>query len=149
VTEAFCVERYSHVMHIVSSVSGTLAPERDALDVLMSCFPAGTLSGSPKIRAMQIIDELEPTRRGLYGGAVCYLDLRGNLESCIVIRTVVVQAGKAYVQAGAGIVYDSVPEMEYRETLHKASAVIQAIRAAHRAQGDLGAIDASIAGERP
>ena len=147
--DLFVIERYSHVMHIVSSVSGTLAPERDALDVLMSCFPAGTLSGSPKIRAMQIIDELEPTRRGLYGGAVCYLDLRGNLESCIVIRTVVVQAGKAYVQAGAGIVYDSVPEMEYRETLHKASAVIQAIRAAHRAQGDLGAIDASIAGERP
>jgi len=147
--DLFVIERYSHVMHIVSSVNGQLAEGKDALDALLSCFPAGTLSGSPKIRAMEIIDELEPTRRGLYGGAVCYLDLRGNLESCIVIRTVVLQNGLAHVQAGAGIVYDSVPEMEYRETLHKASAVIQAIRAAHRAQGDLGAIDASIAEDRP
>jgi len=146
--DLFIIERYSHVMHIVSSVTGQLAQGKDALDALLSCFPAGTLSGSPKIRAMQIIDELEPTRRGLYGGAVCYLDLKGNLDSCIVIRTVVVQDGRAHVQAGAGIVYDSVPEMEYRETLHKASAVIQAIRAAHRAQGDLGAIDASIAEDR-
>ena len=147
--DLFVVERYSHVMHIVSSVQGRLANGKDALDALMSGFPAGTLSGAPKIRAMQIIDELEPTRRGLYGGAVCYLDLAGNLESCIVIRTVVVRDGLAHVQAGAGIVHDSDPESEFKETLHKASAVVQAIRAAHRAHGELGSIEASIAEENP
>jgi anthranilate synthase component 1 len=145
--DLFVVERYSHVMHIVSSVTGKLAEGKDCLDALMSCFPAGTLSGAPKIRAMEIIDELEPTRRGLYGGAVCYLDLAGNMESCIVIRTVVMRDGLAHVQAGAGIVFDSDPVSEYEETLHKASAVIQAIRSAHRAHGDLGGIDVSIAEE--
>ena len=145
--DLFVVERYSHVMHIVSSVQGRLAKGKDALDALMSGFPAGTLSGAPKIRAMEIIDELEPTRRGLYGGAVCYLDLAGNLESCIVIRTVVVRDGLAHVQAGAGIVHDSDPQKEYEETLHKASAVVQAIRAAHRAHGELGSIEGSIAEE--
>ncbi|MBK9579374.1 MAG: anthranilate synthase component I [Fibrobacterota bacterium] len=145
--DLFVVERYSHVMHIVSSVTGKLKAGCDALDALISGFPAGTLSGAPKIRAMEIIDELEPTRRGLYGGAVCYLDLAGNLESCIVIRTVVVRDGLAHVQAGAGIVHDSDPAAEFDETLHKASAVVQAIRAAHRAHGELGAIGGSIAEE--
>jgi len=147
--DLFVVERYSHVMHIVSSVQGRLKEGKDEFDALISGFPAGTLSGAPKIRAMEIIDELEPTRRGLYGGAVCYLDLAGNLESCIVIRTVVVRGGQAHVQAGAGIVHDSDPESEYKETLHKASAVVQAIRAAHRAHGELGSIEASIAEETP
>jgi anthranilate synthase component I len=146
--DLFVIERYSHVMHIVSSVQGRLAAGNDAIDALMSCFPAGTLSGAPKIRAMQIIDELEPTRRGLYGGAVCYFDLAGNLESCIVIRTVVVRDGVAHVQAGAGIVHDSNAESEYNETLHKASAVVQAIRAAHRAHGELGSLEASIAEDK-
>ena len=146
--DLFVIERYSHVMHIVSSVKGRLAKGKDAIDALMSCFPAGTLSGAPKIRAMQIIDELEPTRRGLYGGAVCYFDLAGNMESCIVIRTVVVRDGWAHVQAGAGIVHDSDPVSEYNETLHKASAVVQAIRAAHRAHGELGSIEASIAEDK-
>ena len=143
--DLFVVERYSHVMHIVSSVKGRLAAGKDCLDALMSCFPAGTLSGAPKIRAMEIIDELEPTRRGLYGGAVCYLDLAGNMDTCIVIRSVVMRNGVAHVQAGAGIVYDSDPVKEYEETLHKASAVVQAIRAAHRAHGDLAGIETSIA----
>ncbi|HOX52839.1 MAG TPA: chorismate-binding protein, partial [Fibrobacteria bacterium] len=146
--DLFVVERYSHVMHIVSSVTGKLKEGRDALDALVSGFPAGTLSGAPKIRAMEIIDELEPTRRGLYGGAVCYFDLAGNMDSCIVIRTVVVRDGLAHVQAGAGIVHDSDPAAEFDETLHKASAVVQAIRAAHRAHGELGAIDGSIAEEQ-
>lgn len=146
--DLFVIERYSHVMHIVSSVQGRLAKGKDAIDALMSCFPAGTLSGAPKIRAMEIIDELEPTRRGLYGGAVCYFDLAGNMDSCIVIRTVVVRDGWAHVQAGAGIVHDSDPESEYNETLHKASAVVQAIRAAHRAHGELGSLEASIAEDR-
>jgi anthranilate synthase component 1 len=146
--DLFVIERYSHVMHIVSSVKGILAKGKDAIDALMSGFPAGTLSGAPKIRAMEIIDQLEPTRRGLYGGAVCYFDLAGNLESCIVIRTVVVRDGWAHVQAGAGIVHDSDPVSEYNETLHKASAVVQAIRAAHRAHGELGSIEASIAEDK-
>ncbi|MEK7394935.1 MAG: chorismate-binding protein, partial [Fibrobacterota bacterium] len=146
--DLFVIERYSHVMHIVSSVKGVLAKGKDAIDALMSGFPAGTLSGAPKIRAMEIIDQLEPTRRGLYGGAVCYFDLAGNLESCIVIRTVVVRDGWAHVQAGAGIVHDSDPVSEYNETLHKASAVVQAIRAAHRAHGELGSIEASIAEDK-
>jgi anthranilate synthase component 1 len=124
------IEGLSHIMHIVSVVRGTLKKEAHALDALMSCLPAGTLSGAPKIRAMEIIDDLEPTRRGVYGGAVCYLDFRGNLDSCITIRTLLLKDGVAYVQAGAGIVADSVPETEYQETRHKARAAMLAVEAA-------------------
>jgi len=127
VPEFMTVERYSHVMHIESSVVGELSPEKDALDALVATFPAGTLSGAPKIRAMEIIDELEPARRGLYGGALGYLDLRGNLDFCIAIRTVVMRGGEASVQAGAGIVADSDPLAETRETEAKAGAVFAAL----------------------
>jgi anthranilate synthase component 1 len=126
------VERYSHVMHLASSLSGKLRPDADCFDALMACFPAGTLSGAPKVRAMEIIDELEPTRRGIYGGAILYLDFSGNLDSCIGLRTLVAKAGRAYVQAGAGIVADSVPAREYRESVNKARAVIKALEIAHR-----------------
>ena len=129
------VERYSHVMHLVSSLRGRLRDKIDCFDALMACFPAGTLSGAPKVRAMQIIDELEPTRRGIYGGAILYLDFSGNLDSCIGLRTLVAKGGQAYVQAGAGIVADSVPEREYEETVNKARAVIQALEIAHRGNG--------------
>jgi anthranilate synthase component I len=121
------VERYSHVMHLVSSVRGKLRPSLDAWDTLWACFPAGTVTGAPKVRAMQIISELEPTRRGVYAGTVLYLDFSGNLNSCIAIRSVVVTGGKAYVQVGAGIVADSVPEREYEETLNKGRAMLNAI----------------------
>ena len=124
------VERYSHVMHIVSSIEGQLRPELTAVDALRACFPAGTLSGAPKVRAMEIIEELEPTRRGTYGGAVLYADFSGNLDSCIAIRSLLVQGGKGYVQSGAGIVADSVPEMEHQEAINKAQAVIHAIEQA-------------------
>ena len=124
------VERYSHVMHIVSAVEGKLRPELTAVDALRACFPAGTLSGAPKVRAMEIIEELEPARRGIYGGAVMYADFSGNLDSCIVIRSLVTTRGKGYVQAGAGLVADSVPEMEYRESINKAQAVIRSIERA-------------------
>jgi anthranilate synthase component 1 len=124
------IEPLSHVMHIVSVVKGRLRPEAHSLDALMSCLPAGTLSGAPKIRAMQIIDGLEPTRRGIYGGAVCYLDFRGNLDSCIAIRTLLLKDGTAYVQAGAGLVADSVPGTEYEETRHKARAAMLAVEMA-------------------
>lgn len=124
------VERYSHVMHIVSTIHGQLNPELTAVDALRACFPAGTLSGAPKVRAMEIIEELEPTRRGTYGGTVLYADFSGNLDSCIAIRSLLAKDGKGYVQAGAGIVADSVPEMEYRESLNKAQAVIRAIEQA-------------------
>ncbi len=130
VPEFMQVERYSHVMHIESSVVGELVPERDALDALVAAFPAGTLSGAPKIRAMEIIDELEPARRGLYGGALGYLDLRGNLDFCIAIRTIVLSGGHATIQAGAGIVADSDPETEQRETEAKAGALFEALRLA-------------------
>jgi anthranilate synthase component 1 len=120
------VERYSHVMHLVSAIEGRLRPELDALDALAACFPAGTLSGAPKVRAMEIIEELEPVRRGLYGGSVLYADFAGNLDSCIAIRTMLVQGGRAYVQAGAGIVADSVPQREYEESLNKAQALVRA-----------------------
>ncbi len=125
------VERYSHVMHLVSSLRSTLRPDVDCFAALASCFPAGTLSGAPKVRAMEIIDELEPTRRGVYGGAILYLDFAGNLDSCIAIRTLVVKDGIAYVQAGGGIVYDSVPAREYEETVNKAKALFRAIEIAH------------------
>jgi anthranilate synthase component 1 len=130
VPEFMKLERYSHVIHIVSSVVGELAGERDALDALVATFPAGTLSGAPKIRAMEIIDELEPSARGLYGGALGYLDLRGNLDFCIAIRTLVFRGGQATVQAGGGIVADSDPWGEQRETEAKAGALVQALRLA-------------------
>jgi len=125
------VERYSHVMHLVSSLRGRLRDGLDCFDALMACFPAGTLSGAPKIRAMEIIDELEPTRRGLYAGSVMYLDFSGNLDSCIALRTLVAKNGRAYIQAGGGIVADSVPEREYQETVNKARAVVRALEIAH------------------
>jgi len=124
------VERYSHVMHIVSTIEGRLKPELTAVDALRACFPAGTLSGAPKVRAMEIIEELEPARRGTYGGAVLYADFSGNLDSCIAIRSMLATGGKGYVQAGAGIVADSVPELEHAESINKAQAVIRAIERA-------------------
>jgi anthranilate synthase component 1 len=132
VPEFMRLERYSHVTHIVSSVTGELAPGKDALDALVATFPAGTLTGAPKIRAMEIIDELEPSRRGLYGGALGYVDLRGNLDFCITIRTVVMRDGVATLQAGAGIVADSDPSAEERETEAKAGALFEALRLASR-----------------
>ncbi len=125
------VERYSHVMHLVSSLRGKLRENVDCLDALMACFPAGTLSGAPKIRAMEIIDELEPTRRGIYAGAILYLDFSGNLDSCIGLRTLVAKDGKVHIQAGGGVVADSVPAKEYQETLNKARAVMLAAEIAH------------------
>lgn len=130
VPELMNLERFSHVLHIVSSVAGELAPGQDALDALKATFPAGTLSGAPKIRAMEIIDELEPARRGLYGGALGYMDFRGNLDFCIAIRTIVVEHGRATVQAGAGIVADSDPAAERRETEAKAEVMLEALRVA-------------------
>ena len=124
------LERYSHVMHLVSVVEGQLAEGRDRLDALVSCFPAGTVSGAPKVRAMQIINDLEPTRRGLYAGAVGYLDFAGNLDFCIAIRSILLEGGKAYIQAGAGIVADSNPTAEYEETRDKARAMIRALELA-------------------
>jgi anthranilate synthase component 1 len=124
------VERYSHVMHLVSRLQGRLRPDADSYAALAACFPAGTLSGAPKVRAMEIIDELEPTRRGLYGGAVLYLDFSGNLNSCIVIRTVLIRNQQAYLQAGAGIVADSVPALEYEESMNKAKAMLKAFEMA-------------------
>ncbi len=126
------VERYSHVMHLVSSLSGKLRGDLDCFDALMACFPAGTVSGAPKIRAMQIIDELEPTRRGIYAGAILYLDFSGNLDSCIALRTLVAKNGRAYIQAGGGVVADSVPEREYQETVNKARAIVSALEIAHQ-----------------
>ena len=130
VDEMMGIERYSHVMHIVSSVTGTLREDLGPVDVLRAIFPAGTVSGAPKVRAMQIIDELEPTRRGCYAGAVGYVDFSGNLDTCIAIRTLVLKDGHAYVQAGAGIVADSEPSSEEQETRSKAGAVLTAVRAA-------------------
>lgn len=125
------VERYSHVMHLVSALRGRLREGVDCFGALMACFPAGTLSGAPKIRAMEIIDELEPTRRGIYAGAILYLDFSGNLDSCIALRTLVAKDGRAYVQAGGGIVADSIPEREYQETVNKARAALRALEIAH------------------
>jgi anthranilate synthase component 1 len=126
VTDRMVVERYSHVMHIVSNVEGMLKPGLDALDVLKATFPAGTLTGAPKIRAMEIIDELEPTKRGIYGGACGYLSFQGDMDLAIAIRTGIVKDGMLYVQAAAGIVADSVPESEWKETENKARAVLRA-----------------------
>src|SRR5215472_5841459 len=124
------VERFSHVMHLVSSLSGKLRKEVDCFDALLACFPAGTLSGAPKVRAMEIIDELEPTRRGIYAGAILYLDFSGNVDSCIALRTLVAKGGRVYIQAGAGIVADSIPEREFEETVNKARALLKALEAA-------------------
>jgi anthranilate synthase component 1 len=131
VSEFMGIERYSHVMHIVSNVQGRLTPGMDALDVLEAAFPAGTVSGAPKIRAMEIIERLEPSRSGPYAGCVGYLSFSKNLDTCITIRTIVVKGNKAYIQAGAGIVADSDPRKEYQETLNKAKAQIKAIEMAH------------------
>lgn len=124
------IERYSHVMHIVSDIKGNLAKEQTSVDALMQCFPAGTVSGAPKIRAMEIIDELEPTKRGPYAGAVGYFDFSGNMDTCIVIRTMMVTDSKVYIQAGAGIVADSDPQKEYIETKNKADALVEALSVA-------------------
>ena len=124
-TEQMVVERYSHVMHMVSNVEGKLIPDTSTPDVLRATFPAGTVSGAPKIRAMEIIDELEPTSRGIYSGAIGYFGWDGNLDTAIAIRTAIVHNGQIHVQAGAGIVYDSIPEREWHETMHKAQALLQ------------------------
>jgi anthranilate synthase component 1 len=126
VTEAFAIERYSHVMHIVSNVEGLLKPGMTSMDVLKATFPAGTLTGAPKVHAMELIDQLEPSKRGLYGGAVGYLSYAGDMDLAIAIRTAIVKDGTLYVQAAAGVVADSVPEMEWRETEHKARALLRA-----------------------
>lgn len=124
------IERYSHVMHIVSNVTGKIRKDKDFFDAFLSCMPAGTVSGAPKLRAMEIIAELENEARGAYAGAIGYLGFSGNLDTCITIRTIIFKHGKAYVQAGAGIVWDSVPEKEYEETVNKAKALLKAIRMA-------------------
>jgi len=129
------VERYSHVMHLVSSLRGRLREDVDCFDALMSCFPAGTVSGAPKVRAMEIIEELEKTRRGIYAGGILYLDFAGNLDSCIALRTMVIKNGVAHVQAGGGIVADSTPAAEFTETVNKSKALIRALEAAHAYAG--------------
>jgi anthranilate synthase component I len=126
------LERYSHVMHLTSVVEGKLADDSDRLDALVACFPAGTVSGAPKVRAMEIIADLEPSKRGLYAGAVGYIDFAGNLDFCIAIRTIVVIDGKAYLQAGAGIVADSNPSAEFEETKDKARALVRALELAQQ-----------------
>jgi len=131
VKDFMVVERYSHVMHLVSHVEGDLAPGLDMFDVLRACFPAGTVSGAPKVRAMEIIDELEPTRRGLYAGAVGYFGFSGNMDFCIAIRTLLVRGSRVYLQVGAGIVADSDPAMEYEETVNKGKALVKALEMAN------------------
>jgi anthranilate synthase component 1 len=130
VTKLMEVERYSHVMHLVSHVEGKLRPDFSQLDALRACFPAGTVSGAPKIRAMEIIAELEPDKRGPYAGAVGYFGFSGNMDTAIAIRTIVISKGIAYIQAGAGIVADSMPEREYQESMNKAQALLTAIEQA-------------------
>ena len=132
VEDLMFIERYSHVMHLVSALRGELPEGVDRLDTMMACFPAGTVSGAPKVRAMEIIDALEPTRRGVYSGAIMYLDFSNNLDSCIAIRTLVVKGNKGYIQAGGGIVADSIPEGEYMETVNKSRALLRAIQLAQR-----------------
>ena len=135
-TEEFIVERYSHVMHIVSNVVGELAEGKDALDAFFAGMPAGTVSGAPKVRAMEIIDELEPEKRGIYGGGVGYFSAGGDMDMCIALRTAVVQDETLYIQAGGGVVYDSDPEAEYMETVHKSNAIRRAAADAARFRGD-------------
>lgn len=131
VNELMVIERYSHVMHIVSDVSGIVKPECDAFDVFHACFPAGTVTGAPKVRAMEIIDELEPTRRGFYAGAVGYFGFTGNMDMAIAIRTIFIKDGVAHIQAGAGIVYDSKPDQEWEECQNKMAGMIEAVHRAH------------------
>jgi len=126
-TKNMSIERYSHVMHIVSNVVGKIKPKMSAMDVLRATFPAGTVSGAPKIRAMEIIDELEPVKRGVYSGAIGYLAWNGNMDTAIAIRTAVVKDETLHIQAGAGVVYDSKPELEWMETMNKARAIFQAV----------------------
>ncbi|MDQ7728366.1 anthranilate synthase component I [Halomonas sp. SpR8] len=137
VTDQMVVERYSHVMHIVSNVTGRLKPGLTAMDALRATFPAGTVSGAPKIRALEIIDEVEPVKRGIYSGAVGYLSWHGNMDTAIAIRTAVIKDGQLHVQAGAGIVADSVPEMEWQETLNKGRAIFRAVAMAERGLDNL------------
>lgn len=131
VTDLMRIEKYSHVMHLVSSVEGCLLEGVDCYDALQSCLPAGTVSGAPKVRAMEIIEELEPCRRGIYAGAVGYADFSGNLDTCIALRTLVIRNGRAYIQAGGGIVADSQPEREWEESMNKAKALVRAVKFAH------------------
>jgi anthranilate synthase component 1 len=130
VRDLMFVERYSHVMHLVSAVEGKLRSDLSPVDALAACFPAGTLTGAPKVRAMEIIEDVEPVRRGLYGGSVLYADFAGNLDSCIAIRTMLIKGKKGYVQAGAGIVADSLPESEYQECINKSQALVRAVELA-------------------
>jgi anthranilate synthase component I len=130
--DVLTVERYSHVMHLCSTVTGRLKPGTTSFDALRSCLPAGTLSGAPKVRAMEIIDELEPYRRGPYGGAVGYVDFSGNMDTCIALRTLVLKGQTAYLQAGAGIVADSVPASEYEETMNKALGLLRSLEMAEK-----------------
>ncbi|MDB4413583.1 chorismate-binding protein, partial [Pirellulaceae bacterium] len=136
IPDVMIVERYSHVMHISSTVTGELRDDLDAFDALMASLPAGTVSGAPKVRAMEIIDEIEPHRRGPYAGAVGYIDFNGNMDTCIALRTMVIKDDMAYVQAGAGIVAESVPENEYRETVNKATALLKAIEVSEIRSGN-------------
>jgi anthranilate synthase component 1 len=131
VEKLMTVERYSHVMHLVSSLRGQLRPDVDCFDALMACFPAGTVSGAPKVRAMEIIEELEKTRRGIYAGGILYLDFAGNLDSCIALRTMIIKNGVAHIQAGGGIVADSTPIGEFEESVNKSKALLRALEAAH------------------
>jgi anthranilate synthase component 1 len=133
VTDQMVVEKYSHVMHIVSNVTGRLKKGMSAIDVLRATLPAGTLSGAPKIRAMEIIDELEPVKRGVYGGAVGYISWDDNMDTAIAIRTAVIKDNKLYVQAGGGVVADSVPKLEWKETMNKARAMFRAVAMAYKA----------------
>src|SRR5437660_4929902 len=130
--KSLTVQRYSHVMHLVSSLRGRLREDVDCFDALMACFPAGTVSGAPKVRAMEIIEQLERTRRGIYAGGILYLDFAGNLDSCIALRTMIVKNGVAYVQAGGGIVADSTSQGEYEESVNKSKALLTALEKAHR-----------------
>ncbi len=130
VSELMDVERYSHVMHLVTHIQGKLRPDMNAFDALRACFPAGTVSGAPKVRAMEIIAEMEPEKRGPYAGAVGYFSFSGNMDMAIAIRTMVVNKGVAYVQAGGGIVYDSVPQREYEESMNKARVLLKALEQA-------------------
>jgi anthranilate synthase component 1 len=135
-SDVMTVERYSHVMHIVSNVQGKLAAGMTAFDALRAALPVGTVSGAPKIRAMQIIDEFEKTRRGPYAGAVGYVDFSGNMDTCIALRTMVIKGSKAYLQAGGGVVADSVPAAEYQESINKAKALLRAIEVAESGFGE-------------
>jgi len=135
-TEEFIIERYSHVMHIVSNVVGELREDQDALSALLAGLPAGTVSGAPKVRAMEIIDELEPEKRGIYGGGLGYFSAGGDMDMCIALRTAVVQDGKLYFQAGGGVVFDSDPEAEFQETVNKAGAIRRAAEDAGRFTGN-------------